>query len=97
MATYESHRLKLRKVKIDNFWCLLGDIWILFVQKCLLSRPLYFLFFSLSLILIGCWGFQKKKILKNLLFRNCLGDRQGCISIQVLYELIQNLYVTTGY
>ena len=28
------------KVKIDYFVCLNGDIWNLFLQKCLLSSPL---------------------------------------------------------
>ena len=40
MATYSFHRLLIRKVKMDNFSCLYGDIWNLFLQKCSLSSPL---------------------------------------------------------
>ena len=39
MVTYSSHRLIMGKEEIDNFFCLIGDIWI-FLQKCLLSSPL---------------------------------------------------------
>ena len=38
MATYIFHRLIMGNVKIDNFFCLNGDIWNLFLQKWLLSR-----------------------------------------------------------
>ena len=42
------------KVKIDNFFCLNGDIWNLFLQKCLLSSSKYFIWLlSKSLNLIG--------------------------------------------
>ena len=27
MATYNSHRLIMGKEEIDNFFCLIGDIW----------------------------------------------------------------------
>ena len=40
MATYSSHRLIMGKEEIDNFFCLIGDIWNFFLQKCLLSSPL---------------------------------------------------------
>ena len=36
------YRLIVGKVEIDDFFCLSGDIWILFLQKCLLSSPLSF-------------------------------------------------------
>ena len=32
MATYSSHRLIMGKVEIDNFFCLIGDIWIFFTE-----------------------------------------------------------------
>ena len=55
MATYSSHRLIMGKEEIDNFFCLIGDIWIFFVQKCLLSSPLHFIrLLSKSVNLIGC-------------------------------------------
>ena len=43
MATYSSHRLIMGKEEIDNFFCLTGDIWNFFLQKCLLSSPLSFM------------------------------------------------------
>ena len=45
MATYSFHIhvLLIGKLKIDNFSCLNGDIWNLFLQKCLLSSPLSFI------------------------------------------------------
>ena len=76
MATYSSHRLIMGKEEIDNFFCLIGDIWIFFLQKCLLSSPLRFIrLLSKSVNLIGCRGGGQKvsifvKMLKNLLLRN---------------------------
>ena len=53
IATYSSHRLIMGKEEIDNFFCLIGDIWI-FLQKCLLSSPLRFIrLLSKSVNLIG--------------------------------------------
>ena len=75
MATYIFHRLIMGKVEIDNIFCLNGDIWKTFLQKCLLSSPLCFrLLLSKSLNLIGCQGdkngkFSEKK-LQNPLLRN---------------------------
>ena len=54
MATYSSHRLVMGKGDIDNFFSLIGDIWI-FLKKCLLSSPLRFIrLLSKSVNLIGC-------------------------------------------
>ena len=39
MATYSSHRLIMGKEEIDNLFCLIGDIWIFILLKCLLSSP----------------------------------------------------------
>ena len=59
MATYSSHRLIMGKEEIDNF---IGDIWIFFLQKCLLSSPLRFVrLLSKSVNLIGCQGGKKGK------------------------------------
>ena len=33
MATYSSHRLIMGKEEIDNFFCLIGDIWIFFYRN----------------------------------------------------------------
>ena len=55
MATYSSHRLIMGKEEIDNFFCLIGDIWKFFLQKCLLSSHLRFIrLLSKSVNLIGC-------------------------------------------
>ena len=60
MATYSSHRLIMGKVEIDNFFCLIGDILNVFLQKCLLSSPLRFIgLLSKSVNLIGCRGGKK--------------------------------------
>ena len=54
MATYSSHGLIMGKEEIDNFFCLIGDIWNFFLQKCLLSSPACFIqLLSKSLNLIG--------------------------------------------
>ena len=37
MATYSFNRLIMGKVEIGNFYCLIGDNIILFLQKCLLN------------------------------------------------------------
>ena len=45
MATYSSHRLIMGKEEINKFFCLIEDtcIWIFFIQKCLLSSPIFFI------------------------------------------------------
>ena len=51
------HRLIMGKVEIGNFYCLIGDNRILFLQKCLLnSSSLFIKLLSELLNLIGCWG-----------------------------------------
>ena len=60
MATYSSHRIIMGKEEIDNFFCLIEDIWNLFLQKCLLSSPLRFIqLLSKSVNLIGCRRVKK--------------------------------------
>ena len=60
MATYSSHRLIMGKEEIDKFFCLIGDIWIFVLQKCLLSSPLRLVrLLSKSVNLIGCRGGKK--------------------------------------
>ena len=57
MATYSFHRLIMGKVEIGNFYCLIGDNRILFLQKCLLnSSPHFIRLLSELLNMIGCWG-----------------------------------------
>ena len=48
------------KEEIDILFCLVGDIWNFFLQKCLLSSPLRFIqLLSKSVNLIGCWRAKK--------------------------------------
>ena len=55
MATYSSHRHIMGKEEIDNFFCLTGDIWNIFLQECLLSSPLRFIrLLTKSVNLFGC-------------------------------------------
>ena len=75
MATYSSHRLIMGKDESDIFFCLIRDIWIFFLQKCLLSSPLRFIrLLSKSVNLIGCRRGKKGqffvKMFKNLLLGN---------------------------
>ena len=57
MATYSFHRLIMGKVEIGNFYCLIGDNRILFLQKCLLNNSSHFIrLLSELLNLIGCRG-----------------------------------------
>ena len=57
MATYSFHRLIMGKVEIGNFFRLIGDNRILFLQKCLLNRFPHFIRLLLELLnLTGCQG-----------------------------------------
>ena len=57
MVTYSFHRLIMGKVELGNFYCLIGDDRILFLQKCLLnSSPHFIRLLSELLNLIGCQG-----------------------------------------
>ena len=60
MATYSSHRLIMGKEEIDNFFSLIVDICIFFLQKYLFSSLLRFIrLLSKSVNLIGCRGCKK--------------------------------------
>ena len=57
MATHSFNRLIMGKVEIGNFYCLIGDNRILFLQKCLLNSSPTFIRLLLELLnLIGCRG-----------------------------------------
>ena len=57
MANYSFHRLIMGKVEIGNFYCLIGDNRILFLQKCLLNSSSHFIrLLSELLNLIGWRG-----------------------------------------
>ena len=68
MASYCFHRLIMGKVKIGNFFCLIVDNRILFLQKCLLNSSPHFIRLLTELLnLIGCQGkiksyFRKKSV-----------------------------------
>ena len=75
MATYSLHRRIMGKVEIGNFYCLIGDNRILFLQKCLLnSSPHFIRLLSELPYLIGCLGninsyFSKKVCFSRTLFK----------------------------
>ena len=50
MATYSFHRLIMGKVEIGNFYRLIGDNRILFLQKCLLNSSPHFIGLLLELL-----------------------------------------------
>ena len=57
MATDSFHRLIMGKVEIGNFYRLIGDNRILFLQKGLLNSSTHFIGLLLELLnLIGCQG-----------------------------------------
>ena len=57
MAAYIFHSLKMGKVEIGNFYCLIGDNRILFLQQCLLNNSQHFKRLLAELLnLIGCQG-----------------------------------------
>ena len=74
MATYSSHRLIMGKEEIDNFFCLILDIWIFFTEMFIeLSST-----FHATFVEIGefDWSSARQKgsifvkMFKNLLLRN---------------------------
>ena len=57
MAAYIFHSLIMGKVEIRNFYCLIGDNRILFLQQCLLNNSHHFKILLPELLnLIGCRG-----------------------------------------
>ena len=79
------------KVKIDNFVCLNGNIWNLFLQKCLLSRPLLFIWLMSKLLNLEASATKRvnsgKKMLKNLPHRNHKGMKL-ILFIHVYYIIL---------
>ena len=69
MATYSFHRLIMGKVEIGNFYCLIEDNRILFLQKCLLNSSSHFIrLLSELLNLIGCRGNINSLIFEKICF-----------------------------
>ena len=57
MAAYSFYRLIMGKVEIGNFYGLIRDSRILFLQKCLLNSSPHFIRLLWELLnLIGCQG-----------------------------------------
>ena len=75
MATNSSHRLIMGKEEIDNFFCLIGDIWIFFFTEMYIEQSSTF---HTTFVQIGEFDWlsarQKGsifvKLFKNLLLRN---------------------------
>ena len=69
MAIYSFHRLIMGKVEIRNFYCLIRDNRILFLQKCLLnSSPHFIRLLSELLNLIACRGNINSSFSKKVCF-----------------------------
>ena len=60
MATYSFHRLIMGKVEIGNFYCLIGDNRILFLQKGLLNSSSHFMRLLSELLNLIGWRGNKK-------------------------------------
>ena len=67
MATYIFHRRIMGKVKIDNFFVSQWVYLILFLQKCLLSSPLFRMVFVQITEFDWLPGRQKRLILEKML------------------------------
>ena len=98
MATYSSHRLIMGKEEIDNFFCLIGDIWIFFYRNVyfFLSSPLRFirLFVQIGEFdWLSVWqkGSIFVKMFKNLLLRNHKGDEAETWHTCLGHEPLQKL------
>ena len=77
MATSSSHRLIMEKEEIQDFFCLVGDIWIFFSTEMFIEYSLRVirLFKSVHLMVVGLHkGSIFVKVFKNLLLRNHKGD-----------------------
>ena len=73
MATYTLHRLIMGKVEIGNFYCLIGDNRILFLQECLLnSSPHFIRLLSELPYFIGRWGNINSYFSKKVCFSRTL-------------------------
>ena len=66
MATYSFHRLIMGKVEIGDFYFLIGDNRILFLQKCLLNSSSHFI--RLLLELLNLIGYINSKFSKKICF-----------------------------
>ena len=90
MATYSFNRLIMGKEEIGNFYCLIGDNRILFLQKCLLnSSPLLNIRLLLdSLNLIGCRGNIKSEFSKKVCF-----SRKSRLKVTYMFMALTNSLV----
>ena len=75
MATYSSHRLIMGKEEIDNFFCLIGDIWKKKITKMIIewSSTFHTTFVQIGefdLLSARQKGSIFVKMFKNLLLRN---------------------------
>ena len=79
MATYSSHRLIMGKVEIDNFFCLIGDVWIFFYKMFIEYSSTFHTPFVQICEFDWLSGRLKGsifvKMFKNFLLRNHKGER----------------------
>ena len=78
MATYSSHRLIMGKEEIDNFFCLIGDIWKkkiteMFIEKSSMFHTTFVQIGEFDWLSARHKGSIFVKMFKNLL-RNHKGD-----------------------
>ena len=59
------------KEEIDNFFCLIGDIWNFFLQKCLLSSPLRFIRLFVQIGEFDWLSARRHGVIKKVIVINC--------------------------
>ena len=93
MTTYSFHRLIMGKIEIGNFYCLISDNRILFLQKCLLnSSPHFIRLLSESLNLIGCRGNINSSFSKKVCFSRSISRLKVMYMFMVLATSLVVLY-----
>ena len=93
MATYSFHILIMAKVEIGNFYCLIEDNRLLFLQKCLLNcSPHFIRLFSELLNLIGCQGNINSKFSKKVCF-----SRISRLKVTYMFMALTNSLVVLFY
>ena len=76
MATYSSHRLIIVNEDIDNFFCLIGDIWIFFTEMFIEWSSTFHTTFVQMGEFDWLSGWQKGSIFVKM-FKNLLRNQKG--------------------
>ena len=93
MATYSFHRLIMGKVEIGNFYCLIRDNRILFLQKGLSNSSPHFIRLLLeSLNLIGSRGNINRSFSKKVCFSRTISRLKVMYMFMVLATSLVVLY-----